>query len=93
MEILHDQMCAGQLRQELDVKDRPMSMETMLNRLEDFQKLIESLDINHQRKAKQEQQIQRRKSNSYMQIRLYNNNQGRLYNNNQGVQLADWNMT
>ncbi len=41
----HDQMCARQLRQELDVKDRPMSMETMLNRLEDNQKLIESLDI------------------------------------------------
>ncbi len=38
-------MCARQLRQELDVKDRPVRMETMLNRLEDDQKLIESLDI------------------------------------------------
>ncbi len=26
---LHDQMCARQFRQELDVKDRPMSMETI----------------------------------------------------------------
>ncbi len=48
----HDQMCARQLRQELDVKDRPMSMETIINRLEDNQKLIESLDIESPAKSK-----------------------------------------
>jgi hypothetical protein len=43
---------ARQLRQELDVKDRTMSMETMSTRLEDNQKLIESLDIESPAKSK-----------------------------------------
>ncbi len=52
-EASHDQTCARQLRQqELDVKDRPMSMETILNRLEDNQKLIERLDIESPAKSK-----------------------------------------
>jgi hypothetical protein len=80
-------MCARQLRQDLDVKHRPMSMETMLNRLEDNQKLIESLDIESPAKSKARvvNLNSMEKRNSYTQIRLYNNNQG--------VQLADWNMT
>jgi hypothetical protein len=45
-------MCAIQLMQELDIKDRPKSMETMFNRLEDNQKLIESLDIESPAKSK-----------------------------------------
>ncbi len=48
--VLHDQMCARQLRQEL--KDRPMSIQTMSNRLEDNQKLIEVLDIESPAKSK-----------------------------------------
>jgi hypothetical protein len=80
-----DQKCARQLRQELDVKDRPMSMETMFNRLEDNQKLIESLDIDSPAKSKVGAVNSAEKRNSYTQIRLCNNNQG--------VQFADWNMT
>jgi hypothetical protein len=49
---MHDQICARQLRQGLNVKDRPMSMETMLNRLEDNQKLMLSLDIESTAKTK-----------------------------------------
>ncbi len=48
--VSHDQMCARKLRQEL--KDRPMSIKTMSNRLEDNQKLIESLDIESPAKSK-----------------------------------------
>ncbi len=74
-------MCARQLRQELHVKDRPMSMETLLNRLEENQKLIESL-IESPAKSKAGAVNSTEK---WTQIRLCNNNQG--------VQFADWNMT
>jgi hypothetical protein len=79
-----DQMCARQLRQELDVKDSPMSMEIMFNRMEDNQKLIESLHIESPEKSKAGAGNSTEKKKQLTQIRLYNNNQG--------AQLADWNM-